>query len=62
MNLWKRDLNQEIKFIIKKLKEYGTFVDYAWNSDEECHVDFVMNNTIEQRHVSVNCLCFADEV
>lgn len=46
----------------KNLKEYGTFVDYAWNSDEECHVDFVMNNTIEQRHVSVSCLCFADEI
>ena len=45
-----------------ELKEYGTFVNYAWNSDEECHVDFVMNNTIDQRQVSVNCLCFAYEI
>lgn len=46
----------------KNLKEYGTFVGYAWESDEECDVDFVMNNTIEQRHVSVNKLCYADEI
>ena len=62
MNLWKRNLNRGDKVYHKKLKEYGTFVDYAWNSDEECHVDFVMNNTIDQRHVSANCLCFAYEI
>lgn len=46
----------------RNLKEYGTFIGYAWESEEECDVDFVMNNTIEQRHVSVNKLCYADEI
>ena len=41
----------------KNLKKYGTFVDYARNSDEECHVNFEMEDGgSEQRHVSVNCL------
>lgn len=46
----------------RNLKEYSTFIEYAWESDEECDVEFVMNNTIEQRHVSVNMLCYADEI
>ena len=58
----KKRFKQGDKVYHRKLKEYGTFVDYAWNSDEECHVDFVMNNTIDQQHVSVNCLCFAYEI
>lgn len=24
----------------KNLKLYGTFIDYAWESDDECDVDF----------------------
>ena len=39
------------------LKLYGTFIDYAWESDDECDVDFEMEDgEIEQRHVSVNWL------
>ena len=26
----------------KNLKLYGTFIDYAWESDDECDVDFEM--------------------
>ena len=38
----------------KNLKLYGTFVGYAWESDNECDVDFEMEDgEIEQRHVSV---------
>ena len=41
----------------KNLKLYGTFVEYAWGSDEECDVDFEMKDgEIEQRHVSVSWL------
>lgn len=46
----------------RNLKEYGTFIGYAWETDEECDVDFVMNNTIEQKHVSVNWLVLAEEL
>lgn len=41
----------------KNLKLYGTFIDYAWESDDECDVDFEMGDgEIEQRHVSVSWL------
>lgn len=41
----------------KNLKLYGTFVGYAWESDDECDVDFEMEDgEIEQRHVSVGWL------
>lgn len=41
----------------KNLKLYGTFVGYAWESDDECDVDFEMEDgEIEQRHVSVSWL------
>ena len=41
----------------RKLKVYGTFIGYAWESDEECDVDFEMDDgRIEQRHVSVDKL------
>ena len=46
----------------KNLKLYGTFIDYAWESDDECDVDFEMENEEnEQRHVSVSCLEKVDE-
>lgn len=39
------------------LKLYGTFVDYAWETDEECDVDFLIEDgCIEQRHVTVSCI------
>lgn len=39
------------------LKLYGTFIGYAWESDEECDVDFDLGNgDFEQRHVSVSWL------
>ena len=41
----------------KKLKQYGTFLGYAWESDEECDVDFEMEDGhIEWKHVSVSWL------
>ena len=47
----------------KNLKLYGIFVDYAWNSDDECYVDFEMEDgEIEQIHVSVNWLIGENEV
>lgn len=45
------------------LKLYGIFVDYAWNSDDECYVDFENQyGDIEQRHVSVNWLEKVQEI
>lgn len=41
----------------KNLRLIGTFVGYAWESDEEADVDFEMGDgLIEQRHVSINQL------
>ena len=41
----------------RNLKLYGTFIGYAWESDEECDVDFDLGNGVfEQRHVSVSWL------
>lgn len=40
----------------RNLQEYGTFLGYAWESDEECDVDFETENGQEQKHVSVNWL------
>lgn len=41
----------------KNLELFGTFVGYAWESDEEADVDFEMEDGfIEQRHVSVKWL------
>lgn len=41
----------------RQLKLYGTFIDYAWETDEECDVDFKMEDgEIEQRHVTVSRL------
>ena len=46
----------------RNLKLYGTFIDYAWESDDECDVDFEMENEEnEQRHVSVSWLEKVDE-
>ena len=39
----------------KNLKLYGTFIGYAWESSDECDVDFTMQDgEREQLHVSVN--------
>ena len=41
----------------KNLKQYGFFVRYAWESEEECDVDFeTEGGGMEQKHVSVNWL------
>ena len=41
----------------RSLKEYGTFIGYAWESKEEFDVDFEMDDgEIEQKHVSVKWL------
>lgn len=47
----------------KNLKQYGIFVDYAWESDEECDVDFEMEDgELEHKHVSVSWLELADSM
>lgn len=41
----------------KKLKQCGVFLGYACESDEECDVDFDMEDGYkEQKHVSVRWL------
>lgn len=48
----------------KNLELFGTFVDYAWETNAEADVDFEMEDGyIEQRHVSINQLqkCPSDE-
>lgn len=41
----------------KNLELFGTFVDYAWETNAEADVDFEMEDGhIEQRHVSINQL------
>lgn len=41
----------------RNLKLIGTFVGYAWESDQEADVDFEMEDGyIEQKHVSINQL------
>ena len=41
----------------KNLKQYGIFVGYAWESDEECDVEFIEDDGyVEQKHVSINQL------
>lgn len=46
----------------KNLKMYGIFIGYAWESEQECDVDFETEYGIEQRHVSVNWLELVDEI
>lgn len=47
----------------KNLKQYGTFIGYAWESDEECDVDFEMEDGgLEQKHVNVSWLELADSI
>ena len=41
----------------KNLNQYGYFIDYAWESDEECDVNFeTEDGRTEQKHVSLNML------
>ena len=58
-----RNNNMEKKFehgdrvYHRNLKQYGFFIGYAWESEEECDVDFeTENGEMEQKHVSVNWL------
>ncbi len=47
----------------KNLKQYGKFIDYAWESDDECDVEFeAEDGYVDQKHVSVNWLELADEI
>lgn len=47
----------------RNLKQYGTFIGYAWESNEECDVDFEMEDgDLEQKHVSVNWLELTDSI
>lgn len=44
----------------KNLKQYGFFIDYAWESDEECDVEFETDDgRLDQKHVSLNMLQLA---
>ena len=41
----------------RNLNQYGFFIGYAWESDEECDVDFeTEDGEMEQKHVSVSWL------
>ena len=45
----------------RNLQQYGTFVQYAQESDEEADVDFEdADGYIEQKHISVNWLELLD--
>ncbi len=47
----------------RNLKQYGFFIGYAWESDEECDVDFEeADGEIDQKHVSVNLLELAPKI
>ena len=46
----------------RNLKQYGKFIGYAWESDEECGVDFETEDGLEQKHVSVSWLDLATTV
>ncbi len=47
----------------RNLKQYGTFINYAWESDEECDVEFeAEDGYIEQKHVSVSWLELASTI
>lgn len=45
----------------KNLEQYGIFISYAWESDEECDVEFIDDDgNVEQKHVSINQLKLAN--
>ena len=45
----------------KNLEQYGIFISYAWESDEECDVEFIDDDGyVEQKHVSINQLKLAN--
>ena len=46
----------------KNLNLYGVFLDYAWESDDECDVAFYTEDGTEERHVSTNQLVIADKI
>ena len=47
----------------KNLKQYGFFIGYAWESEEECDVNFeTEDGEMEQKHVSVNWLDMASTI
>ncbi len=47
----------------KNLKQYGTFIGYAWESNDECDVEFeAEDDYVESKHVSVNQLILADSL
>ena len=41
---------------MRGLKLEGKFLKYAWESDDEADVEFVIDGDIDQRHVSINQL------
>lgn len=46
----------------RNLKQYGIFIEYAWESDEECDVNFETEDCeMEQKHVSVSWLELASK-
>ena len=47
----------------RNLKQYGKFISYAWESDDECDVEFEEEDGyVEQKHVSVSWLDLADSI
>ena len=66
-NMINNTLDTQVKFnpgdrvYHRNLEMYGTFIEYAWESDGECDVKFEEDG-LEQRHVSVNWLELVDEI
>lgn len=52
----KKKFNPGDRVYHKNLKLEGKFLEYAWESDDEADVEFVIDGEIEQRHVSINQL------
>ena len=59
----KEDFRYEVgdRVYHKNLELYGTFVEYDWTGNSECHVDFDNEDGFEDcRHVSTNQLILVE--
>lgn len=57
-----RKFKEGDKVYHRNLELYGTFLGYAWESDEECDVEFETEYGLEQKHVSVSWLSKAHKM
>ncbi len=59
----KKKFKQGDRVYHRNLEQYGKFIGYAWESDDECDVEFeAEDGYVEQKHVSVSWLELADEI